>query len=120
MEAEILPEGSPVPLNKTVVPLNERPWTQKWERYSVLLNGYSIENPFPTPGKVMRQMRWMAEGNEGWQLQTMKYDLMREYRNTIPVEEQDAIWEEVGEQLETRDKQMRRVAAKRAFIRPSK
>ena len=39
--------------------------------------------------------RYMAEGNVGWQLQTLKYDLMREYRNTIPEEEQDQIWKEV-------------------------
>ena len=31
----------------------------------------------------------------GWQLQTLKYDLMRDYRNTVPVEQQDQIWEEV-------------------------
>jgi hypothetical protein len=37
----------------------------------------------------------MSEGNMGWQLQTLKYDMMRDYRNTIPVEQQDQIWEEV-------------------------
>ena len=37
----------------------------------------------------------MAEGNVGWQLQTLKYDMMRDYRNTVPVEQQDQIWEEV-------------------------
>ena len=41
-------------------------------------------------------------------------------RNTIPEEEQADIWEEVGEKLEERDKQMRKVAAKRAFVRPVK
>ena len=39
---------------------------------------------------------------------------------TVPVEEQDQIWEEVGDKLEQRDKAMRRVAAKRAFVRPKK
>ena len=62
----------------------------------------------------------MAEGNLGYQLQTLKYDMMKDYRNTIPVEQQDQIWEEVGQALETRDTQMRRVAAKRAFVRPTK
>ena len=39
----------------------------------------------------------MAEGNVGWQMQTLKFDLMREYRNTIPEEQQDQIWEQVGQ-----------------------
>ena len=38
----------------------------------------------------------MAEGNQGWNMQTLKYDMMREYRNTVPVEQQDVIWEEVN------------------------
>jgi len=120
MEAEILPDGARVPVNEIVVPLNAQPWTQRWERYTDLLHGYTPTDPFSTPCKVREQMRWMADGNEGWQLQTMKYDLMREYRHTIPVEEQDEIWTEVADQLELRDKQMRRVAAKRAFVRPTK
>ena len=62
----------------------------------------------------------MAENMDGWQMQTLKFDMMRDYRNSIPVEEQDAIWEEVADKLETRDSQMRKVAAKRAFIRPTK
>ena len=41
-------------------------------------------------------------------------------RATVPEEEQEEIWEEVGERLEDRDKQMRKVAAKRAFVRPVK
>ena len=45
---------------------------------------------------------------------------MRDYRNTVPVETQDDIWGEVGEKLEERDKTMRKVAAKRAFQRPTK
>jgi len=122
MEAQILPEGNRVPVNKTVVPLNMQPWTQKWERYTELLQGYTLSgsDAFSTQCKVRSQMRWMSEGNQGWQLQTMKYDLMREYRQTINMEEQDKIWSEVGEKLEVRDKQMRRVAAKRAFVRPKK
>jgi len=120
MEAEILPDGSKVPVNEIVVPLNLQPWTQKWERYTDLLHGYTTTDAFSTPCEVRKQMRWMSEGNQGWQLQTIKYDLMRDYRHTIPTEQQEQIWSEVGEQLELRDKQMRRVAAKRAFVRPTK
>lgn len=121
MEPQILPEGSPVPISNKIIQLNSRPWTNHWDRYAdVLYKGYTFENAYPTPGKVRKMMRWMAEGNLGYQLQTLKYDMMKDYRNTIPVEQQDQIWEEVGQALETRDTQMRRVAAKRAFVRPTK
>jgi len=120
MEAEILPEGVPVPVNTIVVKLNPRPWLKRWERWVDLLEGFELRDTFATPGKVRRHERWMSERNLGWQLQTVKYDLMDQYRNTIPAEEQDKIWEEVGDKLEQRDKAMRRVAAKRAFVRPKK
>jgi len=120
MELESLPEGVPVPLNTSIVTLNPRPWLRRWERYVDLLDGFEIVDAFPTPGKVRRHERWMSARSHGWQLQTIQYDLMDQYRNTIPVEEQDIIWEEVGEKLEQRDKAMRRVAAKRSFVRPKK
>ena len=47
------------------------------------------------PGKNLFKSRWMSEGNQGWQLQTIKYDLMRDYRHTIPTEQQEQIWSEV-------------------------
>jgi len=120
MEAEILPEGVSVPVNTTVVKLNPRPWLKKWERYVDMLEGYELTDAFAVPGKVRRHERYMSERNTGWQNQVLKYDLMAQYRNTIPVETQDQIWEEVGDKLEQRDKAMRRVAAKRAFVRPVK
>ena len=43
-----------------------------------------------------------------------------DFRNTVASEEQESIWEEVGQPLEKRDKEMRKVAAKRAFVRPVK
>jgi len=120
MEAEILPEGVSVPLNTTIVKLNPRPWLIKWERLVDMLEGYELTDPFATPGKVRKHERFMSLRNPGWQRQTIKYDLMDQYRKTIPVETQDEVWEEVGDKLEHRDKAMRRVAAKRAFIRPVK
>lgn len=121
LEPEILPEGAPVPLNPIKVTLNPRPWLRKWENLQTHLDGYELpENSFPTPGKVRRIQRTFAEGSVAWNQQTLEYDLMRDYRNTIPEEEQAEIWEEVGEKLEERDKQMRKVAAKRAFVRPVK
>lgn len=56
----------------------------------------------------------------GWHQQVLPYDLMLQYRETIPIEEQDAIWDEVAEELIQRDKEMRKVAAKKAFTKPKK
>jgi len=121
MEPEILPEGSPVPLNDQVVPLNPKPWLRKWENLQTHLDGYSLPGDlFSTPGPVRRIQRTFAENSIAWHQQTLEYDLMRDYRATVPEEEQEQIWEEVGERLEDRDKQMRKVAAKRAFVRPVK
>ena len=139
MEPEILPEASSVPVNKTsknnnlsppavkteyfplsVVKLNPRPWLRPWEQMQGYILGYQLTEAWTTPGKIRRQTRAFSENSLEWHTQTIQYDIMRDYRNTIPAEEQDQIWEEVGEKLEERDKQMRKVAAKRAFVRPVK
>jgi len=121
MEPEILPEGSSVPLNQTVVTLNRPPWLKRWELLQTHLDGIQLpEGSFDSPEKVMKTERIFSEGMIGWHQQTLGYDLMRDYRNTVPAEEQEAIWEEVGDKLEERDNQMRKVAAKRAFVRPVK
>lgn len=121
LEPEILPEGSSVPLNETVVKLNSRPWLRRWDTLQAYLDGFQLpDDAFSTPGKVRRMERNFAEGTTHWKQQTLDYDLMRDYRNTVPEEEQAVIWEEVGDRLEERDKQMRKVAAKRAFVRPVK
>ena len=89
-------------------------------------------------------MRAFSENSVEWHQQTIQYDMMRDYRsvqhhtirneqlnivltcfqldfrNTVASEEQESIWEEVGQPLEKRDKEMRKVAAKRAFVRPVK
>ena len=136
MEPEILPEESSVPVNKTgrndqllsqlfqlnisVVKLNPRPWLRPWEQMQGYILGYQLTEAWTTPGKIRRQTRAFSENSLEWHTQTIQYDMMRDYRNTIPAEQQDQIWEEVGEKLEERDKQMRKVAAKRAFVRPVK
>jgi len=120
MEAEILPEESSVPVNKTIVKLNPRPWLRRWEQMTGHIHGYELTDPWTTPGKIRRQARAFAENTAEWHSQTLQFDLMRDYRHTVPMEEQDKLWEEVGDKLEERDKQMRKVAAKRAFVRPVK
>jgi len=120
MEPEILPEGSSVPLNKTIVKLNPRPWLRDWEQMQGYILGLELTAAWTTPGKIRKQSRAFSENSMEWHTQTIEYDTMRDYRNTIPAEHQDQIWQEVGEKLEERDKQMRKVAAKRAFVRPVK
>jgi len=120
MEPEILPEDASVPINKTIVKLNPRPWLRKWEQMIGYVHGYELTDAFTTPGKIRKQERAFSRGTIEWHQQTLQFDLMRDYRNTIPAEEQDQLWEEVGDKLEERDKQMRKVAAKRAFVRPVK
>lgn len=52
---------------------------------------------------------------QGWHNEWVKYDIFREYMLTIPLEEQDAIWAEVGPSLERRDAMIRRLVAKKAL-----
>jgi len=120
MEPEILPEGSPVPVNETIVKLNPRPWLRSWEQMQGYIHGYELTDAWTTPGKIRKQMRRFSENSTEWHQQTIQYDLMRDYRNTIHTGEQEEIWDEVRGKLEERDKQMRKVAAKRAFVRPVK
>ena len=57
---------------------------------------------------------------QGWQLEYCKYDIMRDYFLTIPLEEQDVIWSEVGPNLEKREKVMKRMAARKALAKSDK
>ena len=100
--------------------LNPRPWLRVWEQMTGHIHGYELTDAWLTPGKIRKQARAFAENTAEWHQQTLQFDMMRDYRNTIPMEEQDILWEEVGDKLEDRDKQMRKVAAKRAFVRPVK
>lgn len=113
MESEFLPEGESVPTNDTIVPIGPKPWHRKWEMYMDRLSGYSIsgfdhfeQKKFDKYNSVMMR---------GWHVQVLKYDLMKEYYQTIPLEEQDSIWASVGPALEERDRQMKRAAAKRSI-----
>ena len=50
-----------------------------------------------------------------WNIEYFKYDLMRDYFLSIPLEEQDQIWAEVGPELERREAQIKRLAARKAL-----
>ncbi|XP_063529506.1 large ribosomal subunit protein bL19m [Cydia strobilella] len=89
MDLEILPEGTPVPINPVQVKLKPRPWLERWERQD--LKGVSnIEEYLKEKDRVRRELR-----KTPWE----KYDLMKQYRKTIPEEDQSEIWSEVYNQL---------------------
>ena len=124
MEAELLPEGEPVPLNSLVVPLASPPWHRHWERFasSGVLKGFTYDKDTQlTDHQKNRLEVFEATMNRGWQLKvTAKYDLMRQYRDTIPLETQDKIWQEVGDSLEKRDREIKRSATKRQIAQSAK
>lgn len=120
MEAEILPDGVPTPISEEIVPLKPAPWHRPWDLYMDRFVGYECDpdsKPEVGKKKFFYHKKYL---NHGWHYEVEKYDLLQHYIETIPMEEQDAIWREVGDRLEERDKDMRKVAAKRAFTKPSK
>ena len=71
------------------------------------VHGYELTEAWTSPGKIRRQMRAFSENTVEWHQQTIQYDMMRDYRNTLPAEHQDQIWDEVGDKLEERDRRTR-------------
>ena len=57
---------------------------------------------------------------QGWHLEYIKYDLMRDYFLSIPIEEQDSIWAHVAPDLERREAVIKRIAAKKALALSTK
>ncbi|KAG4069532.1 hypothetical protein HA402_006898 [Bradysia odoriphaga] len=110
MEPEILPEGAPVPLNKTMVKLKPRPWEKQWERKNFI----GIAN---VSEHITEKMAAKAETlKTPWE----KYDLVKEYRKTIPEEEQQEIYAEVYSKLHQLEIQRRKIRRSRTFVKPTK
>ncbi len=110
MEPEILPEGAPVPLNKTMVKMKPRPWEQRWERKNLI----GIEN---ISELITDEMKGQVErAQKPWE----KYDLVKDYRQTIPEEEQQEIYADVYSQLHQLEMQRRKIKRSRSFIKPKK
>ncbi|CAH1112843.1 unnamed protein product [Psylliodes chrysocephalus] len=107
MEPEILPEGSPIPINETKVKLKPRPWLERWERKN-LLGVQDLE----LPEKFYKKAEAVAKP---WE----KYDLMKEYRKTIPEEEQLEIFNEIDSRLQKLHVQGKKMK-KRVFVKPTK
>ena len=64
----------------------------------MIASGWFCERWAFFPGKIIsfNLLRYASTNNAGWQVATLKYDMMKDYRETVPVEEQDSIWEEVS------------------------
>nr|XP_019539525.2 LOW QUALITY PROTEIN: 39S ribosomal protein L19, mitochondrial-like [Aedes albopictus] len=110
MEPEILPEGAPVPVNDVKVTLKPRPWYARWERHE--LQGVANIDEH-TNEKKQRKAERVATP---WE----RYDLMKEYRKTIPEEEQKEIFAEVHSQLHQLEMTRKKMKRKRTFVKPTK
>lgn len=111
MEPEILPEGSrTVPVNPLKVKMKPRPWVQRWERKN--LKGVEDLDKFITEKMKGQRDRLTTP----WE----KYDLMKEYRRTIPDEEQKEIYAEVYSELHSLELKRQKMKKKRVFIKPKK
>lgn len=108
METEILPEGSPVPINQIKVKLKPRPWLERWER-----KGLKGIESLDLPEKFFKRAEELATP---W----VKYDLMKEYMKTIPEEEQIEIFGEIQHQLQQIELTRKKLKRKRIFVKPIK
>ncbi|GAB1864907.1 Large ribosomal subunit protein bL19m [Camponotus japonicus] len=110
LEPEYLLEGASVPVNDIKVPLNGLPWLEKWERQElkgIIIKGVTFSKKRNAKTKISAKP---------WE----KYDLMKIYRETIPEEEQNEIFNEVYTKLHEIEITKRRLKHKRTFIRPQK
>lgn len=85
MEPIHLPKGSAVPLNKIKVPLGPRPWEKKWDRQNV--KGLQEINRFISK----KEARRIERSAKPWE----KYDIMKQYRESINEDETAEVMKEV-------------------------
>jgi len=88
MEPEVRAEGAPVSINAMKVKLRPRPWLERYERQN--LKGVEDLN---LPQRFYDKAAKVAKP---WE----KYDLMLQYRKTIPAEEQEQIYSELHQNLD--------------------
>lgn len=112
LEMKHHPEGQPVPVNTIQVTLRPRPWIQRWERKE--LKGVKLESINEHITDKMRAQ--ITKRATPWE----KYDLMKEYRRTIPEEEQHQIFTEILPELSKLRKKRQIEQRSRMFARPKK
>ena len=111
MEPEIFQEGAPVPINDIKVKLKPRPWLARWERDN--LKG--VENIDEL--LYDKHRRRAVETATPWE----KYDLMKEYRRTIPEEEQNKIFSEIFSRVKSINEENKmKLKARRSINKPQK
>lgn len=112
MEPELHPEGEPVPINPLQVRLKPRPWVKRWERYD--LKG--VSNALDLITEKMKKQLLKPQIARPWE----KYDLMLEYRKTIPEEEQNEIYSELYTDLNKLASKRKKILRKRTIMKPTK
>lgn len=110
MEPVTLAEGSEIPINDIKVVLRPRPWLERWERQN--LKGIANIDEYLTD----KRRRTAVEHEKPWE----KYDLMKDYRSTIPDEEQKEIYAEVHAQLHQLELSRMKNKRKSTFVKPTK
>ncbi|XP_053695771.1 39S ribosomal protein L19, mitochondrial [Sabethes cyaneus] len=110
MEPESLPEGAPVPVNDVKVVMKPRPWYDRWERHD--LQGVANVDEHTNEKKRLKAEKLATP----WE----RFDLMKEYRRTIPEEEQKEIFAEVYSQLHQQELARKKMKRKRTFVKPTK
>lgn len=111
MEPEVFIEGNPVPVNDLKVKLKPRPWLERWERQD--LKG--VENVDELLYDKHRRLAKVQE--KPWE----KYDLMKEYRRTLPEEEQVDIFSEIYTRVRNiNDDHKKKLKARRSISKTSK
>ncbi|KAL1138470.1 hypothetical protein AAG570_008533, partial [Ranatra chinensis] len=112
MEAEVLPEGVSVPVNATKVKLKPRPWVKRWERSS--FKGIDRDHMMSLVSEKM--ISQIPKFEKPWE----KFDLMMQYRSTIPEEEQTEIFSEVYSELHQLEHSRKTLKRKKIFVKPQK
>lgn len=111
MEPEIFQEGAPVPINDIKVKLKPRPWLERWERQDL----QGVENVDEL--LYDKHRRKAAERATPWE----KYDLMKEYRRSIPEEEQAKVFSEIFSRIKTiNEENKKKLKARRSISKPNK
>ncbi|CAB3363769.1 Hypothetical predicted protein [Cloeon dipterum] len=112
MDAEFLNEGAPVPVNPLKVNLRPPPWYARWER----LQPKGAIIPELRGRRKEKSEKWLEKFSEPWE----KYDLMKQYRKTIPEEEQDSIYSDIYSELHQMEIASKKLKRKKAFVKPKK
>ncbi|XP_054271720.1 39S ribosomal protein L19, mitochondrial [Macrosteles quadrilineatus] len=112
MEPEFLPDGAEVPVNPVKVKLKPRPWCARWERSECKGLDMEVVDSYITEKMKAQRAKLVTP----WE----KYDLMKQYRKTIPEEEQNEIYAEVSSELHKQELTKKKMKKKREFIKPRK